>query len=220
MVEITELKEKANKRLTETEQLVQIPASIKTALQAHDEQILEHAIKERELLRESAEPILTFTFEHSNFIANRWHKIAVPVSNTGTSPAFEVTIFSSEEFDVKRVQPITITAGKTGMIEWGIIPKKDGIIPVEITLEYRDAIGTPFRETQEFWIDVVDRMSNTPEKDATPPQSPVSQFTPKPLTPKQLPPELSDRYTESEFIGKGGFARVFKAKRKDGHVSP
>ena len=46
--------------------------------------------------------------------------------------------------------------------------------------------------------------------------SPVGQFTPKPLTPKQLPPDLSDRYTESEFIGKGGFARVFKAKRKDG----
>ena len=49
-----------------------------------------------------------------------------------------------------------------------------------------------------------------------PRSSPVSQFTPRPLTPKQLPPDLSDRYTESEFIGKGGFARVFKAKRKDG----
>jgi serine/threonine protein kinase len=32
----------------------------------------------------------------------------------------------------------------------------------------------------------------------------------------KLPSDLSDRYTESEFIGKGGFARVFKAKRKDG----
>ncbi|MEI6842808.1 MAG: protein kinase, partial [Methanomicrobiales archaeon] len=27
---------------------------------------------------------------------------------------------------------------------------------------------------------------------------------------------MADRYTEAEFIGKGGFARVFKAKRKDG----
>ena len=46
--------------------------------------------------------------------------------------------------------------------------------------------------------------------------SPVSKFTPRPITLKQLPPELSDWYTDSTFIGKGGFARVFKAKRKDG----
>ncbi len=36
-----------------------------------------------------------------------------------------------------------------------------------------------------------------------------------PDNPKQLPQELSDRYTDIELIGKGGFARVFKAKRKD-----
>ena len=54
------------------------------------------------------------------------------------------------------------------------------------------------------------------KKPAGTPISPVRQFTPKPLTPRQPPPELSDRYTEFELIGKGGFARVFKAKRKDG----
>ena len=50
--------------------------------------------------------------------------------------------------------------------------------------------------------------------------SPISpaEFTPKPTTPKTLPPELSDRYVEVEYIGKGGFARVFKAKRKDGKL--
>ena len=36
------------------------------------------------------------------------------------------------------------------------------------------------------------------------------------MTPKSLPPELSDRFTEGVLIGKGGFARVFKAKRRDG----
>ena len=58
--------------------------------------------------------------------------------------------------------------------------------------------------------------STTTSPPSETPSSPVSQFTPRPLTPKQLPPDLSDRYSESEFIGKGGFARVFKAKRKDG----
>lgn len=31
-----------------------------------------------------------------------------------------------------------------------------------------------------------------------------------------LPPELADIYPEWEYLGKGGFARVFKARRKDG----
>ena len=46
-----------------------------------------------------------------------------------------------------------------------------------------------------------------------------AQFTPKPLTPKAAPDELSALYTDFQYIGEGGFARVFKAKRKrDGKV--
>jgi serine/threonine protein kinase len=65
-----------------------------------------------------------------------------------------------------------------------------------------------YSDTFNFDIEVIEKGTTAPY--------PVDRFTPKPLTPKQLPPDLSDRYTESEFIGKGGFARVFKAKRKDG----
>ena len=177
-VRITELKEEAHKLLAETELLAQVPTSIKTDLQAHDESILERAIKELESVRVNAKPVLTFTFDHPGLIANRWHKIEVPVSNTGNSPAFDVTLSFSEEFEVKRVQPITIAAGKTGMIEFGILPKNDGRIPCEITLDYRDAIGTPFKKTQEFWIDIVEKGTTTTSPSETP-LSPVSQFTPK-----------------------------------------
>ena len=214
-VRITKLKEKANKLLAETERLVQVPASIKTDLQSHDEPVLERALKELDSLRANAKPVLAFTFDHTSLIANRWHKIGVPISNTGNSPAFDVTVSFSEEFEVKRVQPITVAAGKTVTLELGVLPKKDGTIPFEIALDYRNATGNPFKETQEFWIDVIEKGMNTSPPSETP-SSHVSQFTPNPLTPKQLPPDLFDRYTESEFIGKGGFARVFKAKRKDG----
>lgn len=59
------------------------------------------------------------------------------------------------------------------------------------------------------------------EEKAKPPfsplaKTPVYQSTTQPVTLQQLPPEIADQYTESEFLGKGGFARVFKAKRKDG----
>jgi hypothetical protein len=40
-----------------------------------------------------------------------------------------------------------------------------------------------------------------------------TEFTPKPTTPKTLPPELDELYKNIQFIGQGGFARVFKAIR-------
>jgi len=115
----------------------------------------------------NAKPVLTFTFDHISLIANRWHKIGVPVSNTGNSPAFNVNLSFSDEFEVKRVQPITVEAGKLATVEFGILSTRDGTIPFEITLDYRDAVGTRFKESQAFWIDVV-------EKETIPP-------TPKPV---------------------------------------
>jgi len=56
-------------------------------------------------------------------------------------------------------------------------------------------------------------------KTETEPALTPAQFTPSPTTPKTFPSELAEFYTDVEYIGKGGFARVFKAKRKkDGKV--
>jgi outer membrane protein assembly factor BamB len=176
LARITELQGKLHKLLAETEQLVHVPASINTNLQTQDEHILEQSIKELESLRANAKPVLAFTFENTSLIANRWHKIGVTISNTGNSPAFDVTLSFSDEIEVKRVKPITIPAGKSATVEIGILPKKDGTIPFEITLDYRDAIRTPFKETQEFWIDVAEKGTIISD----------GQSTTKPLTPQDL----------------------------------
>jgi len=72
---------------------------------------------------------------------------------------------------------------------------------------------------------VPDPPKMSPPIKSSPPQSqsrspsPQKTVDPKfiqPETPKELPQELSDRYTDFELIGKGGFARVFKATRTDG----
>lgn len=46
------------------------------------------------------------------------------------------------------------------------------------------------------------------------PPVPPSEFTPRPTTPSTFPPELEHLYYNPVYAGKGGFARVFKAKRK------
>jgi hypothetical protein len=137
----------------------------------------------------------------------------VLLSNSGKAHAFDVSFSFSNEFETKWIKPTQVEAGKTETVEVGIMSKKDGTIPLEITLDYRDGKGTPFKETHEFWIDVMEMGMTTTSGSHTPS---TGQFTPGTTTLRQLPADLSDQYTEAEFIGKCGFARVFKAKRKDG----
>jgi len=54
----------------------------------------------------------------------------------------------------------------------------------------------------------------TPLEQTSPPEPiPPSDFTPRPTTPSTFPPELAHLYSDPVYAGKGGFARVFKAKR-------
>ena len=51
------------------------------------------------------------------------------------------------------------------------------------------------------------------EPEQTPSIPPPSGIAPPPTTPSTFPPELAHLYSDPVYAGKGGFARVFKAKR-------
>jgi len=216
---VTELKEKGRKLLVETEQFCQVPEHIRSKLDAQDISTLENAIRKLETLSETARPELTLTLDRNQLSAGEWHKVEIQISNTGNAHVTDVNLSFSDDFETRWIEPTGVDAGKKVVITSGILPKKKGSIPLEISCSYKDKHDKEYQQKFRFWIDVVDRMTTIPGLGAvTPSPSPVSAFTPKPLTPKQLPPDLADRYTESAFIGKGGFARVFKAKRKDGKL--
>ncbi len=160
-------------------------------------------------------PELTLTLGHTQLIADDWKRMTIQLVNRGNAHAKDVRLTFSDEFDTKWIKMVTLKTGAATELDIGIRPKLKGNIPLEVTAIYRDDNNKEYRETHEFWIDVVEKGTTIPPPSENP-SSPISQFTPKPLTLKKFPPDLSDRYTESEFIGKGGFARVFKAKRKDG----
>ena len=45
-----------------------------------------------------------------------------------------------------------------------------------------------------------------------------SKFSPRPSRTSSFPEEISHIYSEPQFVGKGGFARVFRTQREDGRV--
>ena len=45
-----------------------------------------------------------------------------------------------------------------------------------------------------------------------------AQFSPRPSRNSSFPEEISHIYSEPQFVGKGGFARVFRTQREDGRV--
>ena len=213
--EVTELKEKGGKLLAEVESLGIVPEHVRSQLDAQDIPTIQRAITELEAFRTTLKPELKLTLGHTQLIANEWDKLTIHLENSGNANINDIRLIFSDEFDTKFIKPVTIKAGATTSLDIAIRPKIPGKIPLELAVMYRDGNDKEYHETYDFWIDVLEKATATSTPPETP-SSPVSQFTPRPLTPKQLPPDLSDRYTESEFIGKGGFARVFKAKRKDG----
>jgi serine/threonine protein kinase len=176
----------------------------------------------------TATPDLFISLNRSSLSLSTWHKMEIQITNTGSAHAFFVTFSFSSDFETRRIKPTTVEAGKTEVVEIGILPKMQGNIPIEVTLNYKDGNNKDYKKTSEFWIDVVPPgvTSQYPFSPPITPHQPSFEQSPSQATPRQsvqggvtmrsLPPEMVEKYVESEFIGKGGFARVFKAKRKDG----
>ena len=212
------LKETAAAALGNAGKCGRVPTAIQEKLASEKISDIESAIKDLGAFVTTAQPNLTLALDHTRLIADKWHKVGVRITNDGDAHASDIHLTFSNDFETRWITTASVNAKESVTLDIGIKPKTDGNIPIEITSSYKDNRQKDYQQTFKFWIDVVDRISMTPGigTPQTPAQSPVSPFTPKPQTPKQLPQELSDLYTESTFIGKGGFARVFKAKRKDG----
>jgi len=158
----------------------------------------------------TAKPEISITLSHTSIHADEWDKIGLTLVNAGTTHAFDITLTFSGDFDTGPIQPVNLAPGTSTIIEAGIKPRAKGKVPLEIIVRYRDAEDQTYKQTTSFWLQV------EPQSDSLPPDSPIPSSIPRPMTPKSLPQEMADRYTASEFIGKGGFARVFKVQKSDG----
>jgi len=190
---------------------------------ADDTASLKKTIPVLENFLKTATPDLFITLDQISLSLSTWHKMEVQITNTGKAHAFFVTLSFSNDFETRRIKPTTVEAGTTKVVEIGIMPKTQGNIPIEVTMTYKDGNNREYTKTSEFWIDVQSQHFTPhlfkPETDMMQQATPRTSQPPPvkgTVTMRTLPPEMTEKYVESEFIGKGGFARVFKAKRKDG----
>jgi len=193
----------------------------------NDLESMKKTVASLEKFLQTATPDLTVSLNSLSLSHATWHKMEVRITNTGTAHAFFVTLTFSSDFETRWIKPTTVEAGATNIIEIGILPKTLGNIPLEVSMNYKDGNNREYFRTSEFWIDVLIQ-SSTPrtfdsgegaQQASGPGTAPGSSLPPwmKGLgTLRTLPPEITEKYKESEFLGKGGFARVFKAKRRDG----
>ncbi len=168
------------------------------------------AVPERKSTESTAKPEISITLSHTTIRADEWDKIELTLANTGTAPAFDITLTFPNDVDTRLLRPVDLAAGTSTTLVAGIKPRTNGKIPLEIIVRYRDAGSQAYKQTTSFWLLVESR------SDLAPSGSPVPLSISRPVTPKSLPPEMAERYTASEFIGKGGFARVFKVQKLDG----
>jgi len=154
---------------------------------------------------------------NTSFTYNKWDKVKMEIVNKGNAIAKNIIFEFSEDVAIRNLPEIEVKPKNKKIVEFYLKPNVLGEVPLEIEVKCKDHLNREYKFKEMITLEVkeitgeITPTPETPEKGISP-----AEFTPKPTTPKTFPPELSDRYIEVEFIGKGGFARVFKAKRKDG----
>ncbi len=119
------------------------------------------------------------------------------LKNTGEVSAQNILLNIKGEVEFRLLSEISsVDKGELKEIEVWIKPKSGGDLLLDILLEYKDAIEREYTTEQAIWMEV----------------------TSSPRSSNSLPEDIISYYSNVSFVGKGGFARVFRATNKKGDV--
>ena len=141
------------------------------------------------------------------FKPNYWKRLNLIVRNKGNAHAKAVKIEFSKEVEVKGLEELDINSGEEKKLSIVLKPKEVGDVPLEIKTTYKDADGKEYSAKNLFMLNVTEPAEAKKEE----------RKRARKKVPAFFPAELEHFYSDIEYIGEGGFARVFKAVRiKDG----
>jgi len=197
--------------LAQAEKIGKVPESVYHLIHSSAPEDIDHAAEELAKFKKTARPHLALSFNRRKMEMHVWHRVNITIENIGNAHALDVNFSFSREFETRWIRPKSIDAGKTETFDnIAIKPAIKGEVPLEIALTFHDVQNNEYTEKEEFFIDVSE--SGTPHTPAYTPEA----TPPKIASTKQLPAELTHMFTDSQYIGRGGFARVFKATKRDG----
>jgi len=154
---------------------------------------------------EKLKPAIDIKIPVQEFMLHRWEEIPLIVKNTGNANAKNIKIFFSKELEAKETTAFDLEAGEEKEIEINAKPLEIGKVPVEVKAEYERWDGKRYETTQIFTISISEHKKDKEDKEIEKKEESKSSL---------FPPELLQFYENPVLIGQGGFARVFKVKRK------
>jgi len=158
-------------------------------------------------------PHFNFSFTFPSLIFNEWNHLHIPLFNDGNAEARNISLVLDKDFEVRGNGTFTVGPGMAITFEPDLFPKIKGSLSIETTLGYEDKTGKKFHEKHHSILTIGSRTEgfitpNFPE--------PVIQAKMPLDSPEYLLKTFPDRYIESAFLGRGGFAYVYKVKKKNG----
>ncbi len=163
--------------------------------------------KERAVaLKKESKPEIAVSFSRTDFEPNTWEDLDLTVRNIGTAHAEAMELSFPRRMEVDHLKDIPkLGRGDETRLTVRIKPVERGKVPVTLSISFRDREGNKYTGQQTVDFNVEARVE-WKEKQPVKKEKPLTDF----------PTELAETYAEVEQIGKGGFARVFKARRRDG----
>lgn len=157
---------------------------------------------ERELgtLKEKLEPSITVSLSRTDFEPDTWADVDLALRNASAVRAQNIVVNIPDSIVVSGLKGLpSLPSGEETSMAIRLRPREKGRVPLELSISFEDMNGVAYTQQQLIDLEVKPKIIETPEPTKPPPYFPAELFT---------------IYSSPEFIGKGGFARVFRAQRK------
>ena len=176
-------------------------------------QAISDASKSENIVREvraKAKPEMEIELPLKEYKLNYWKRTSFILRNKGNAHARGVEIELSDVVSAELIDKVDLNTGEEKELEVVLKPNEMGEVPLRVKLRYKDLKGREYESERVFLINVSDVLAKREEgREERKAYRAVRGF----------PEELLEIYEVEGFLGEGGFARVYKVRRKrDGEL--